>query len=47
MGWGDWAADVVTHDIPGDHASILQSPGVERLAETLRSELARTDERSS
>jgi len=40
MGWARLAAGgVTTHAIPGDHATILKSPGVEALAATLRAEL--------
>jgi amino acid adenylation domain-containing protein len=35
-GWERLAAQVQTEDIPGDHYSILRSPGVETLAERLR-----------
>jgi thioesterase domain-containing protein len=39
MGWGELAAAVTTHTIPGDHATILQSPGVAVLAGTLITEI--------
>ena len=40
MGWARLAlGGVTTHAIPGDHATILKSPGVEALAATLRAEL--------
>ncbi len=40
MGWSPWASGGVTvHEVPGDHHSILQSPGVARLAALLRSAL--------
>ena len=40
MGWARLATGGVTaHAIPGDHATILKSPGVEAIAATLRAEL--------
>ncbi len=41
MGWGRLAlGGVSVHEIPGDHAGILKSPAVKRLAKLLRAEIA-------
>jgi amino acid adenylation domain-containing protein len=40
MGWGRLALEGVSvHNVPGDHAGILQAPGVSALAAILRAEL--------
>ena len=43
MGWTALASAVTIHTIPGDHATILQPPGVEILAGVLSSEFARSE----
>jgi thioesterase domain-containing protein len=43
MGWTELAAAVTIHTIPGDHATILQAPGVDVLAGVLISKLAKSD----
>ncbi|HZW34326.1 MAG TPA: amino acid adenylation domain-containing protein, partial [Isosphaeraceae bacterium] len=43
MGWGELAAAVATHTIPGDHAAILRPPGVAILAGALIAEIARCE----
>jgi amino acid adenylation domain-containing protein len=39
LGWDAFADTVVPHDLPGDHESIVEEPGVGRLAAVLRSVL--------
>jgi thioesterase domain-containing protein len=40
LGWGQLTTEgVEVHEIPGDHFSILQEPGVEILAAHLRAQI--------
>ncbi len=42
MGWSGLGASLTVHVMPGDHASILRPPAVDRLASILESELGET-----
>ena len=36
LGWGEWAAGVEVHTVPGNHANMVYEPQVEVLAEKLK-----------
>jgi len=42
LGWGRLVSQVRVESVPGDHAHMLQSPAVSRIAETLQVALTRT-----
>ncbi|GAC1464696.1 MAG: hypothetical protein NVSMB9_03630 [Isosphaeraceae bacterium] len=47
LGWSRFLQEgITTYDIPGDHAGILKAPGVEMIAQTLRTQIKKTSRKS-